>query len=369
MNNAESQPSLLALTPAEVVQSLAAWGEPQYRADQIFQWIYQRGVLDFDGMSNLPAILRAKLSEAFSLGLPRVVRTLGSSDSTQKFLIALADGQLVETVLIPASPALYGEPSDRRTLCVSSQVGCAYGCRFCASGLDGWKRNLTPDEIVGQVLAVQQASGHRANNLVFMGMGEPLANYENLIQAIRVLNDAKGPGIGARRITVSTSGLTEGIRALAEEPLQIRLAISLHAPTDEVRDKIMPVNRRHNLAELLAACRYHQSRKKQLITFEYILIKDLNDAPTQAESLARLLTPLRAKVNLIPYNCVEGLDWERPSEPVLNGFLEKLKVRGLPATLRLEKGHDIAAACGQLRLQTAEDYALRPQISSVTSAG
>lgn len=281
-----------------------------------------------------------------------MVRRLGSNDTTQKFLFRLDDGQLMETVLIPASPALYGEASDRRTLCISTQVGCAYGCKFCASGLDGWKRNLRAGEIVEQILQAERISGEKVNNLVFMGMGEPLANYDQLVHAIGIINAPWGIGLGARHITVSTSGLAPQIRLLADQPLQIRLAISLHGATDEIRTQIMPVNRKYPLSVLLDACRYYHQRKKQKLTFEYILIDNVNDDTKQATILAGIASELEAKVNLIPYNTVEGLSWNRPSLTRQKVFQQILHSRGVAATLRREKGHDIAAACGQLRRQT-----------------
>jgi 23S rRNA (adenine2503-C2)-methyltransferase len=282
---------------------------------------------------------------------------------------------LIESVLIPANPALYGDASDRHTLCVSTQVGCAYGCKFCASGLDGLKRNLTPDEIVEQVLAVERLSpqstvrsqssaaqpgtgdsGLRTvDNLVIMGMGEPLANYDNLLKALRILNAPWGGGIGARKITISTSGLAPQIRRLAGEPLQFRLAISLHGATDEVRNKIMPVNRKYPLKELVAACEEYQGQKGRMLTFEYILIAGVNDSIEQAKPLAALARRLFAKVNLIPYNQVEGLPWERPDEETQEKFLAALEKQKVIATLRREKGHDIDAACGQLRLKTERE--------------
>jgi 23S rRNA (adenine2503-C2)-methyltransferase len=314
-------------------------------------------------------------------------RKQGSRDTTQKFLWRLSDGAFVESVLIPANPALYGEPSDRHTLCLSTQVGCAYGCKFCASGLDGWKRNLTTAEIVDQVYAVErwnlkemqsaqcktqnaampaEITGHATrntqhvprliNNLVIMGMGEPLANYDNLIAALRILNAPWGGGIGARKITVSTSGLAPQIRMLADDPMQLRLAISLHGATDEVRNRIMPVNRKYPLKELITACRYYQKLKGRMITFEYILIAGVNDSLDQVATLAQLSTRLHAKVNLIPYNAVEGLPWHRPDESTCEAFAAALDRQGVTATLRCEKGHDIDAACGQLRLKTDREF-------------
>src|SRR5207248_219413 len=215
-----------------------------------------------------------------------IVRVLGSHDTTRKFLLRLNDESLIETVLIPASPALYGGSSDRRTICISTQVGCAYGCKFCASGLEGFSRNLRPNEIIDQIIAIEGESGEKIDNIVFMGMGEPLANFENVMRAIRIINASWGLGIGARHITVSTSGLAPQIRRLADEPLQIRLAISLHGATDEVQNQIMPINRRYNLETLLSACDYCIARKKQRLTFEYILIADVNDTDDQAHLLA-----------------------------------------------------------------------------------
>jgi 23S rRNA (adenine2503-C2)-methyltransferase len=326
--------------------------QPSYRAGQIADWLYQKRVTSFAEMTNLPHALRTKLADNLCFGKIEVVRVLGSKDTTRKFLFRLSDNNLIESVLIPASPALYGSPSDRRTICVSTQVGCAYGCKFCASGLDGWKRNLRADEIVNQIMAVEEESGERIDNIVFMGMGEPLANYDNLLRAIQIINAPWGIGIGARHITISTSGLVPQIRKLADHSLQIRLAVSLHGASDEVRNRIMPVNRKYDLRALLDACRYFTSRKKQRITFEYILIAQVNDSDEQARQLAKHARALEAKVNLIPYNNVEGLGWTQPSIDRQKKFLSVLRSADVRATLRREKGDDIAAACGQLRLQT-----------------
>ena len=358
----QTQPTDHALTPSpepitsftreELAARFAELGQPGFRANQLLDWVYRKRARSFEAMSDLPAALRAMLAERFTLGSIETVRRLGSHDTTQKFLFRLPDSQLIETVLIPASPALYGEASDRRTLCISTQVGCAYGCKFCASGLDGWKRNLRAGEIVEQILRAEEAAGERVNNLVFMGMGEPLANYDQLLRAIGIINASWGIGLGARHITVSTSGLAPQIRQLADQPLQIRLAVSLHGATDEVRTQIMPVNRKYPLATLTDACRYYHAKKKQKLTFEYILIHNVNDTEEQATALARLAAELEAKVNLLPYNTVEGLTWNRPPLARQQAFQSILRARGVSATLRREKGHDIAAACGQLRRQT-----------------
>src|SRR5437773_1120553 len=318
-------------------------------------WLYKKRAGAFEQMTDLPQSLRARLAEKFSIGKIDIVRVLGSRDTTRKFLFCLSDGNLIESVLIPASSALYGEKSDRRTVGISTQVGCAYGCKFCASGLEGFSRNLRANEIVDQIIAVERASGEKIDNLVFMGMGEPLANFDHVMRAIRIINAPWGLEIGARHITVSTSGLVPQIKKLADNRAQIRLAISLHGASDEVRSKIMPVNRRYNVATLIDACSYYTSRKKQRLTFEYILISELNDSAEQAHLLAKLAGNLNAKVNLIPYNTVEGLPWSRPSRNRQENFLSILRRHGIAATLRHEKGHDIEAACGQLRLQTIRE--------------
>jgi 23S rRNA (adenine2503-C2)-methyltransferase len=370
-----------SLTRDELEAHFAEWRQPAYRVTQLLEWLYARRATSWDAMTNLPKALREKLAETFSLQPLELIRKQGADDAARKFLWRLRDHALIESVLIQANPALYGDASDRHTLCISTQVGCAYGCKFCASGLDGWKRNLTPDEIVEQVLAVERWSESSSSsfsssssnperpitktrtttrmidNLVVMGMGEPLANYDNLLKALRILNAPWGGGIGARKITISTSGLASQIRKLADEPEQFRLAISLHGATDEVRNKIMPVNRKYPLKELVAACNDYQSKKGRMLTFEYILIAGVNDSTDQAKPLAALARILFAKINLIPYNKVEGLRWERPSEEVCEAFLLALKRQKVIATLRREKGGDIDAACGQLRLKTERELA------------
>lgn len=388
-----TRPDIRSQTAEALQARLQDWGEPAYRLPQLLHWLYTRRVTDWADMTNLPQSLRAQLAAHFTLHLPALVRQQGAQDTTVKFLWRLADGALIESVLIPANPALYGERSDRHTLCVSTQVGCAYGCKFCASGLKGWKRHLTPHEIVGQVLAVERwheqqmetarrarpparaatlpttTAANRAavaalppvgrliDNLVIMGMGEPLANYEHLLQALRILNAPWGGGIGARKITISTVGLAPQIRRLADELFQFRLAISLHAATDAVRNRIMPINRKYPLAELTAACRYYQQKKGRMITFEYILLAGINDGPEHIPPLVQLARELHARINLIPYNHVPDLPWERPADATCEAFLRALRRHKITATLRREKGHDIDAACGQLRLRTERELA------------
>jgi 23S rRNA (adenine2503-C2)-methyltransferase len=353
-------PDIRSQTQEEFRTQFQLWQEPAYRVTQLLEWLYARRAAHWDEMTNLPKSLRQRLMETYAFSWPELTRRQGARDTTQKFLWRLADGSLIESVLIPASPSLYGEPSDRHTLCVSTQVGCAYGCKFCASGLDGWKRNLGVEEIVNQVLAVERTESGRErwiNNLVIMGMGEPLANYDNLLKALRILNAPWGGQIGARKITVSTSGLAPQIRRLADEPQQFRLAVSLHGATDETRARIMPINKKYPLKELAAACAYYQEKKGRMITLEYILIAGVNDGLDQIPPLAKLALSLRAKVNLIPYNKVEGLPWVRPEEPAQEAFLAALEFYKVPATLRREKGGEIDAACGQLRLKTEREEA------------
>ena len=370
-------PDIKSLSREEIEAQFKAWSEPAFRVTQLLNSLYARRATSWDAMSNLSKALREKLRSHYTLQILELARKQGAHDTTQKFLWKLADGSFIESVLIPANPALYGEASDRHTLCISTQVGCAYGCKFCASGLEGWKRNLGVHEIVEQILAVERIvpsdegqvtsdaatppatrpASRTVNNIVVMGMGEPLANYDNLIKALKILNAPWGGGIGARKITISTSGLAPQIRKLAVEPLQFRLAISLHGATDEVRNRIMPVNKKYPLSELTAACEDYQKLKGRMITLEYILIAGINDALDQTRPLATLAKKLYAKVNLIPYNKVEDLPWVRPADEVCERFLAALEKLDVTATLRREKGGDIDAACGQLRLKTERELA------------
>jgi 23S rRNA (adenine2503-C2)-methyltransferase len=324
---------------------------PDYRRKQVAEWIYAKRANSIAEMTNLPASLRQQLEKAYDFTALKLAKLQGSHDTTRKLLWELRSGDYIESVLIPASLDMFGERSDRFTLCVSTQVGCAYGCKFCASGLEGFKRNLTPGEIVAQILETERATKTKINNIVFMGMGEPLANYKNLMQALTIINAHWGIGIGARHITVSTSGLAPQIRELADQPLQIRLALSLHGATDEVRQQIMPVNKKYPLAELLDACVDYQKKTRKMLFLEYILIEGVNDAPEQAQILVKHVRRLHAKVNLIPYNTVEGLEWRRPTDAVIDRFAAILRAAKIVVTVRREKGHDIDAACGQLRLK------------------
>ncbi|MEM8954774.1 MAG: 23S rRNA (adenine(2503)-C(2))-methyltransferase RlmN [Verrucomicrobiota bacterium] len=351
MNVQRERPSLTGIERQELEAWVEGEGEKRYRAGQILEWVYGKRAEGVGEMSNLGKGFRERLDESFALHTARVVERQGSEDATRKYLLRLHDGRHVECVLIPPSVGWGGEVSDRRTLCVSSQVGCAYDCKFCASGLAGFTRNLDAGEIVEQLLVVERESGERVSNIVFMGMGEPLANLRNVTKAIRILNAPWGVEIGARHMTVSTSGLAPQIEKMASEPISFRLAISLHGATDDVRERIMPVNRKYPIERLFEAIKVWRSKRKQKITLEYILIEGVNDGIDQAKVLGRRAKSVGAKVNLIPYNQVDGLEWRRPEESVQEQFLAVVKAGGAPATLRREKGGDIDAACGQLRLR------------------
>lgn len=342
-------------------------------------WLYKKRVEDWDAMTNLPKNFRVWLAENYILYPARPLLDKRSDDVTQKLLMELEDKSLIETVLIRAPQKGVGQEYSRKTVCVSIQVGCAYGCKFCASGLAGFRRNLMAAEVVAQLMHIcrreekdgtphpaprtsnnnsrpsKEASERPAfDNIVFMGMGEPLANYDALVQAIRILNAGWGLNFGARRITVSTSGLAPQIEKLAEEGVAVRLAISLHGATNEVRDQIMPINKRYPLEKLLPAVKAFQQKHGRMLTLEFILIEGVNDSLDQARELAKIARDLHAHVNCIPYNTVEGLSWKRPSISRQDAFVEVLKKAKVSVTMRREKGHDINAACGQLRLKTEE---------------
>ncbi|MAD24644.1 MAG: 23S rRNA (adenine(2503)-C(2))-methyltransferase RlmN [Verrucomicrobiales bacterium] len=371
--NVSDLSDLRSLTDEELCDILTGWGHKKYRSKQLLDWIYKKRVRSFDQMTDLSQELRAQLLKAFKMQSLECSQEQVSKDGTVKFLWRLNDGELIESVLIPASLGQDGKRSNRHTLCVSTQVGCAYGCRFCASGIMGYRRNLEVFEIVDQVLSVErwklnklqesnEYTNHElsngqtlVNNLVIMGMGEPLANYLNLTKALKILNAPWGLNIGARKITVSTSGLVPEIRKLAEEPQQYHLAISLHGATDDVRSKIMPVNRKYPLAQLIDACEAYQKAKGRMIWVEYILIDQVNTGLEQVDALVSLAKRLQCKVNLIPYNPVDGLEWKRPSDKTIAEFRDSLHHNGVRVTVRMEKGKDIDAACGQLRLKSEKN--------------
>jgi 23S rRNA (adenine2503-C2)-methyltransferase len=334
--------NLLDLRPAELESLVESLGAASYRGRQIAEWIYRKGVTSVDRMSTLPGELRTALGARARVLVPAVERRTPSGDGSEKFVFRLEDGARVQSVLMP--------DGDRLTLCVSTQVGCGFACAFCFTGTMGLERNLTAGEIIGQVLGVigTLGPGRRLTHVVYMGMGEPLANYGATVQSLRILTDPAALGFSPRRITVSTVGLVGGIERLAKENLRVNLAISLHATSNETRDRLMPVNKGFAIEELLAACRRFPLPFRQRMTFEYVLLADVNDAPGDAVRLGRLLRGIRAKVNLIPFNDWEGARFERPSLPRILSFQSALLEQGITATIRWSKGEDIGAACGQL---------------------
>lgn len=350
-------PLIYGLNRAQIGALCCELDQPAYRARQIWGWLYQRFAADWSEMKNLPLSLRQTIARRFALSSCAIVRTQSEAGvgTTTKWLIALPDGDWVEEVLIPTK--------GRTTLCVSSQVGCKFACAFCASGKAGFRRNLETGEIVGQVLVAARSLGATPANLVFMGMGEPLDNYDAVLAAIRIINDAEGLSIGARRITISTCGIIPGIQRLAQEGLQVELSISLHAPDDALRTQLLPVNRQYPLAELLEACRAYAEQTGRLITFEYTLIRGVNDSPEQARALARVLRPIRARVNLIPLSAVTEFAGCASPPAVAREFMSILEHARINATLRVSKGGAVNAACGQLRrrmIQTMADSNLPP---------
>src|SRR5256886_3147628 len=367
--NTQKKTDLLAFTLPQLQQWLVERGEPPFRAKQLFSWLYQRLVTDFSAMTNLPTTLRSQLAQEASIG-PMIVRSElhSKDDRTRKILLELADGKLIESVLMLYPPL--GENSPRATVCVSTQAGCAFGCTFCATGQMGFDRHLSAGEIVAQVLFFARelradpwtAAGlpgsapiDHITNIVLMGMGEPLHNYDNVLQALRILNSADGFNLGARHMTVSTVGLVPAIRKLSQEPLQVNLAISLHAPTNELRSQTMPVNRKYPLQELLAACQDYIAATGRQVTFEYVLLSGVNDTPEYAHLLGELLAPLGqfAHVNCIPVNATSA-SYRPPGPDAIRAFRNILFEHGISNTVRAERGDDIAAACGQLRTRFQE---------------
>ncbi len=336
---------LVGMTVDEMVDLMAELGEPRFRARQLFEWVYQKGVKDFDAMTNLPARLRQRLAETTLLRLlEKEAEQHDRRTGTTKYLFRLVDGSLVESVLMRQS---WGH-----SVCVTTQVGCRMGCTFCASTVGGLVRNLTAGEIVDQVIMMQRElpPGERVSTVVLMGSGEPLENYDHVLKAVRLLHEPDGLNIGYRHITISTSGIVPGMRRLAEEGLPITLALSLHAPNDELRRQLMPVARIWPLAKVLAAAREYAEKTGRRVTYEYILIEGVNDGPEEARQLARLLKGTLAHVNLIPMNPVaERPQYRRPGPERVNQFKQILESSGIATTVRREMGGEIDAACGQLR--------------------
>jgi 23S rRNA (adenine2503-C2)-methyltransferase len=355
------QKQLAGLELKEFRAIVESWGEQGFRAGQVFDWVYKKGVLDFGKMGNLPAPLRSRLAEEFSVSPLSAAELQRSKDGTVKLLLRLSDGNFIEAVAIPAyarapaSPNTPGATVQRLTGCISSQAGCKYGCVFCASGSAGFRRNLTAGEMCGELLFLKDSvPGKELSHVVFMGTGEPLDNYDNVLAAIRLINAPEGFAIGARRITVSTCGLVPGIRRLAGEGLQIELSVSLHAADDATRSRIMPVNRVYPLKELMDSCRDYAAKTGRQVTFEYVLIAGLNSGLQNADRLSKIVRGMTAKVNLIPFNpavAAAMASGETPARAAVFAFRDRLIKAGVQATVRTPRGQDIDAACGQLRLR------------------
>ncbi|HEX7138383.1 MAG TPA: 23S rRNA (adenine(2503)-C(2))-methyltransferase RlmN [Vicinamibacterales bacterium] len=337
--------NLAELERPAIEAALAERGHERFRARQLFSWIYGRGVTDFDAMTNLPRSLRTALAEECSLTTPAVERRETSTDGTEKFLLRLEDGRHIESVFIPDTPAM--------TLCISTQVGCAMACAFCLTGKMGLVRNLTAGEIAGQVRVLVPEVGLTdvAFNIVLMGMGEPLHNYDETMKALRILCDKEGLAVPPRRITLSTVGLLGQLERLAREPIMPNLAISLHAPTDVQRGELVPINRKYGVAEIIAACRRFPLRKRSRITFEYVLLAGVNDRAEDARKLAKILGGVKSKVNLIPLNTAAGIPFDRPPDETVDAFARILAEHDVTVSVRKSRGRDIRAACGQLLVE------------------
>ena len=371
VNAAERSPpdarlDLAGLDPAELAAAVAARGGRPFNARQIARWIHRRDVTDFRRMTDLPAPLRATLARECACSAPAVLRADRSDDGTAKLLLGLGDGRRVEAVFIPDTP--------RMTFCVSTQVGCAMRCGFCLTGRMGLVRNLSAGEIAGQVrvLARRFELIGAPFNVVLMGMGEPLHNYDATMKALRILTDPDGLALPPRRITLSTVGTPPALERLAAEPVMPNLAVSLHAATDELRERLVPVNRKHRLGDLIEACRRFPAGRRRRITFEYVLLAGVNDSAADAARLARLLTGMRPKVNVIPLNEAPGVPYRRPSDGRIDRFARTLSARGVTVTVRKSRGRDIRAACGQLivegpRRSAAQQVAARIHSSPLSS--
>jgi 23S rRNA (adenine2503-C2)-methyltransferase len=339
-----SAPNLVGMLPSQLEDLAVELGASRYRGRQVATWLYRKGVIDLSQMTDLPQAFRSAFAERARAELPELERATPSQDGSQKLVFRLEDGARVSAVVMP--------DDGRITLCLSTQVGCGYACAFCLTGTMGLSRNLTAAEIVGQLLTANTLlpRGERVTHIVFMGMGEPLANYAALVQSLRVLTDAKlGLGYSPRRLTVSTVGLVSGIEKLAREDLKVNLAISLHAASDEVRSRLMPVNRAWNLETLMRAVRAYPLAPRQHVFFEYVMLDGVNDTPEEAQRLVRLLRGIRAKVNLIPFNDWPGSTFRRPPLARILAFQSLLLEAGVTTTVRWSKGEDIGAACGQLK--------------------
>jgi len=347
----EERPNLRNFGLEEIRGIVSQLGEPSYRAEQIYHWITCKCALSFDEMTDLPKTLRQKLSELFSLSLPEVIETQSDEEGTTKFALKLKDNEVIETVLIPER--------DHYTLCLSTQVGCAMGCKFCLTAKSGFKRNLEVYEILSQVVIAKRYLKEREEvlplrNIVLMGMGEPLANYENVVKAIRILEDKKGFGFSRKRLTLSTVGLVDKIYDLAKD-FPTALALSLHAPNDELRRELMPIAKKYSIKDLLKALKDFPRVKNGRHTIEYVLLRGVNDSLKEAEELARLFKKMPVKINLIPFNPHPELPFERPEEERVQAFQKYLLSQGILTTVRKSKGLKISAACGQLRRKVIKE--------------
>ena len=334
--------AITGLTRDELKDAMKTLELPGFRADQVWRWVQVQLAEDWSKMTNLSEPLRAQLADYFVLNPTVLAKTYEDDSGTIKLLLKMEDGEKIETVLIPTE--------ERKTACVSSQAGCRFNCVFCASGKDGYRRDLSAGEIVDQVRQAARYWKDRVSHVVFMGIGEPFDNYDAVLKAVRILNDPDGLGIGARRLTISTAGVIPGIQRLAGEGIQVELSVSLHAPDSGLRDRLMPINRKYPLPALMEACAAYTRETKRIITFEYTLIRDVNDSREQAQALARLLKPFPCRVNLIPLSPVPEYPQEGPLPETLDLFLEILNRNGINATCRFSRGRGVNAACGQLRL-------------------
>jgi 23S rRNA (adenine2503-C2)-methyltransferase len=342
VGTAERRFDLAELDRPALEAALDARGHQRFHARQIFRWIYRHGVTDVETMTDLSRGLRTTLAQQFTLTTPALAHRETSSDGTEKFLLRLADGRHIEAVFIPDTPA--------NTFCISTQVGCAMACAFCLTGKMGLVRHLTAGEIVGQVRVLAEALGMRGArfNIVLMGMGEPLHNYDETMRALRMLADEHGFAMSPRRMTLSTVGLLPALERLAREPVMPNLAISLHAPTDLQRGELVPINRKHGIADIIDACKRFPLSKRSRITFEYVLLAGVNDSPQDARRLAKLLAGVKAKVNLIPLNAAPGIPFERPTDAAIDRFAKIVADHDVRVSVRKSRGRDIRAACGQL---------------------
>ena len=343
MKNPSEKIDLKNLSPSELIEFLGSFGKERYRSVQILRWLYQKGAQSFDEMTNLSKRFRHELNQVSFISTFHPLRVEQAWDGTKKFLFQLEDGNRIESVLIP--------DKTRLTLCLSTQVGCAFGCRFCLTGKMGWKRDLKVSEILNQILAVRKMLSEKTpiTNIVLMGMGEPLANYKNTVKAIELMHHPDAFKFSSRRITLSTVGLLPELERLSKEKITFRLAISLNASDEETRNQLMPVNHRYPLKKILSLCKIFPLRPRTRITFEYVMVEGINDSPLDAKGLLRILKGIPSKINLIPLNEASGIPFKRPSEEKVIQFQEILMEGGLTAIVRTSKGREISAACGQLQ--------------------